>query len=395
MPSIGSVGNLDLVKKINMDHTIRAILKHRPISRAKIASLTGLNKMTVSSCVELFLRKGLIVELGKTGTSRGRPPTLIDINDSAGICIGIDVEINQFSVLVTNLTGKKLESVTYPLEDRNPQYFVERISGIIANLQERSDSPLGIAGVGIVIQGYYNLQTNVIEYSANLKEWTGFPLLGELSRIHPSLLFYINPAPHAGAMGEVHFGRAKAADHLVYVTSSWGLSVGVFDKGQIFAGSTGTAGRLGHSTIHMNGKKCSCGSRGCWEMYASIKALYEMLETLPQQTPFQEIVDNLMKGDPQIASAVHELGHYHGIGLANVINAYNPKIICIGGLLALLGPAFINSIWNSLKETIPERFLNNVEIYASELGELGVAYGAVSMVVSQLPHTLIGYSLQE
>ncbi len=391
-----SIGNLDLVKKINMEHTIKTILKYRPLSRAKIASITGLNKMTVSSCVDLYLQKGMVVELGKTRISRGRPPTLVDINETAGICVGVDVEINQFTVLTTYLSGKKIGNTTYPLKNKDPDYFVDVISGILEDLEKaHTHCRLGIVGVGIVIQGYYNLQTNEVGYSANLQEWNGYPLMEELSGRKPHLLFYVNPAPYAGAMGEVHFGRSKSVEHLVYVTSSWGLSVGVYNKGELFTGSTGTAGRLGHSTIHMNGKKCTCGNRGCWEMYASIKALYELLDTTPQKLPFADIVESVNRGDPKTTSAVHELGHYHGIGLANVINAYNPKTICIGGLLALLGPTLVNSIWNSLKETIPARFLEDLEIYCSDLGELGVAYGAVSMVISQLPNTIIHYSLLE
>lgn len=234
-----------------------------------------------------------------------------------------------------------------------------------------------------------------MDYSANLQEWIDFPLLSELTKQIPDIPIYINPAPYAGALGEVHFGRSKSVDHLVYVTSSWGLSVGVYNNGELFTGTTGTAGRLGHSTIHMNGKKCSCGSRGCWEMYASIKALYDLLESTPQQLSFTEIVDSLHAGDSKVTSAVHELGHYQGIGLANVINAYNPRVICIGGLLALLGPKLINSIWNTLNEMIPERFLRNVEIYCSDLGELGVAHGGVSMVIGQLSNTIIHYSLLE
>ncbi|OCT15574.1 hypothetical protein A8709_16005 [Paenibacillus pectinilyticus] len=394
MNSRGPIGNYDLVKKINMEHTISTILKYRPISRAKIAALTGLNKMTVSSCVDLFVQKGLVIELGTTGTSRGRPPTLVDLNENAGICVGIDIEVHQFTVLVTDILGKKLDSMIYPAESKDPQYFVSAISRILQDLEKaHSHRQLGIIGVGVVIPVYYNLQTNVVEYSANLKEWTDFPLLDSLTKHNPNLNIYLNPAPYAGAMGEVHFGRSRSVEHLVYVTSSWGLSVGVYDKGELFTGTAGTAGRLGHSTIHINGKKCSCGNRGCWEMYASIKALYDLLETTPQVLPFANLIDGLRNGDSRIISAVNELGHYQGIGIANVINAYNPRVICIGGLLALLGAPLINSIWKTLHEMIPARFLNNLEIYCSDLGELGVAHGGISMVVRQLPSAIIGYSL--
>jgi N-acetylglucosamine repressor len=396
MPSIRPIGNFDLVKKINMEHALSTILQYRPLSRAKIASLTGLNKMTVSSCVDLFVQKGFVVELGTTGTSRGRPPTLVDLNEKAGICVGVDIEINHFTILITDLLGKKLDSKVFPLQSKDPFFFVETISNVLRDIvKDHGNRQLGIVGVGIVIPGYYNIRTDVVDFSANLQEWNDFPLQAELTKRVPDTTFYINPAPYAGAMGEVHFGGAKSADHLVYVTSSWGLSAGVYSKGELFTGSTGTAGRLGHSTIHMNGKKCTCGSRGCWEMYASIKALYELLDTTPQALTFAEIVDGIKRGDSRMTSAVHELGHYQGIGLANVINAYNPKVICIGGLLALLGPTLINSIWNTLREMIPERFLLNLEIYCSDLGELGIAHGGVSMVLRHLSGMIIEHSLLE
>ncbi|WP_135556373.1 ROK family protein [Paenibacillus cymbidii] len=392
----GQIGNLDLVRKINLEITFKTILEHRPVSRATIASITGLNKMTVSSCVDLFLQKGIVIELGKTGTSRGRPPTLVDINASAGICVGVEVEVNQFTVLITNLAGTSLESTSYPLTSKEPQSFVDAISTILADIARTYQHyRLGIVGVGIVIPGYFNLRTKVVDYSANLQEWNRFPLQGELIKRNPGLSFSINPAPYAGAMGEIHFGRAKQTESLVYVASSWGLSVGVCHKGELFTGAAGIAGRLGHSTIHLNGKKCTCGSKGCWEMYASVKALYDLLGTTPEKLPFADIVAGMNNRDGKIAGAVHELGHYHGIGLANVVNAYNPKAICIGGHLALLGAPLLNSIWNTLKECIPDRFLDNLEIYCSELGELGVAYGAVSMVINHLTDTLVSYSLVE
>ncbi|MFD0678579.1 MULTISPECIES: ROK family protein [unclassified Paenibacillus] len=392
----GLIGNHDLVKKINMEHIINTILQYRPVSRAKIAALIGLNKMTVSSCIDLFLQKGIVVELGTTGTSRGRPPTLVDINELAGICVGIDIEVNQFTLLITDLLGKKLESMVFPMKSKDPMYFVDSVSSILADLKKtHSHRQLGVVGVGLVIQGYYNISTDVVDYSANLQEWNDFPLRNELVKRIPDLPIYINPAPYAGAIGEVHFGHSRSVDHLVYVTSSWGLSVGVYNKGELFTGTTGTAGRLGHSTIHMNGKKCSCGNRGCWEMYASVKALYELLDTTPQQLPFAEIVRSMDQGDSKITSAVHQLGHYQGIGLANVINAYNPRVICMGGLLALLGPTLINSIWNTLNEMIPRRFLQDVKIYCSDLGELGVAHGGASMVINHLANTIIRHSLEE
>lgn len=385
-----TIGNFDLVKKINLKLVLETILQHRPLSRAQIASITGLNKMTVSSCVDFFLEKNVINELGTMGTARGRPPILLDVNRDAGICVGVDVEVNQYTVLVADLTGNKLECTTYQQINKDPRVFISSMSEIIKDLKDRySDRSLGILGICMAMQGYYNKQSGVFGYSANLKSWIGFPIKTELQRIAPSIPCVIYAASNAGAMGEIVFGKAKDTENLVYVSGSWGLSVGIYNNGALFHGADGTAGRIGHSTIHMNGKRCSCGSRGCWEMYASVKAFYSLLNTTPEETQFQTIVDKMKENDPQVMSAIHELGHYYGIGLVNIINAYNPNTICIGGHLSFLGESFIRCIWNTLREMLPERFTQNVELYNSELGDLGVAYGAVSVILNNLSDIFI------
>ncbi len=392
----GTKGSLELLKRINLEYVLKTILEHRPISRAQISTLTGLNKMTVSSCVEYFLEKGVIQELGTASTSRGRPPTLTDIHSNAGIIIGIDIEITHYIVLISDLAGNKLEARSFPIVQKEPLPFIQELSGLILSIKDRyADRPLSIAGIGIAIQGYYHFQSDVVIYLANWKSWNEFHLKKALTERLPNTPIWINPSPYAGAMGEIHFGRRNMRQHLVYVGGSWGLSAGIYQNHQLLVGSQGTAGRLGHSTIHMNGKKCTCGNRGCWEAYGSIKALYEMLNTDPAQTPFAEISNRMKQNDATIMGAVHQLGHYHGIGLANVINAYNPDDICIGGYLALLGTPFLNAIWHTLQDAIPERFLRNLNIYCSDFGDLGVAYGAISMVMDQFPAIFIHHETEE
>ena len=129
-------GNNELIKKINLDKVLNTILLHQPLSRAQISVLTNINKVTVSSCVDFFIEKGLIVEIGVTeSTTRGRPPTLLRLNHEAGICIGIEVEYKELKILVLDLLGTPLEQRTVALEEKDPAYFISYLSSLVAEMK--------------------------------------------------------------------------------------------------------------------------------------------------------------------------------------------------------------------------------------------------------------------
>lgn len=383
MDYIDQNGNYDLMKRLNIQKVLKTILLNNPTSRAKIASLIGLNKVTVSSCVDYLLDKGIIYEIGTTETSRGRPPTLIDIDGGAGIIIGIETDIYFCRIIVTDLSGKMMDNFTISITDMKPTDFLEIIATTIKDSQHKyKQRKLGIVGIGLALSGHYNYQDGIIEFVANLQNWNGFPLRSEMDKLQLGIPYYIETVANAGAMGEIHFGKSNFSENLVYISGFWGLGVGVCSNGKIFPGYSGFAGRLGHSTIHMNGRKCSCGNKGCWEAYASFKALYQQLYPEKSITidSINDIFTRLKDNDPEIMSAVYELAHYFALGVVNVVNAYNPNAICLGGYLTVLGPSFINIVSNELNQMLPKHFLRNLKIYYSELGELAVTYGAVSMV---------------
>ncbi|WP_407272985.1 ROK family protein [Radiobacillus sp. PE A8.2] len=368
------------------------IIINQPISRAKIASLSGINKVTVSNCIDYFLEKGIIHEIGTSGVSRGRPAKLLSIKGDAGVIIGLDTDIYLCRVLVTDLSGKNLEQRTLPLNHNKPETFLSFIENTVKQLKIKySHYQLGVVGFGIALPGHYNILTGEIEYVGNFKYWDGYPIKAEIDKLNLDIPFFIDTIANAGARGEIHFGQSNVSKDLVFISSFWGLGVGVYTKGSIFSGNSGFAGRLGHSTIHINGRKCVCGNNGCWETYASTKALYEQL--YPNQPNSREIIqamiNNLDHNDPKMTQALHELSYYLVMGLVNIVNAYNPNEICIGGYLGLLLTNMRSTIKSNLYERIPQHFSRDLEVYCSSLGEFGASYGAVSIVKDHLSDIFI------
>jgi predicted NBD/HSP70 family sugar kinase len=391
-------GNFDLMKIVNLQNVLHAVLNHHPISRAKISSLLGINKVTVSQCIDLFLEKGIVCEIGTTGAARGRPATLVDINRSAGVLIGIDTELHESRILVTDLSGQELERETIPLLGPEPERFLEFLSSRLSVYKHKYEHlTLGIIGLGMALPGHYNFQTGIIEHIANLQTWNGFQIRNELSKLNLGFSVFLMNIANAGVLGEVRFGKANDPKNLVYINGTWGLGVGVCTDGNVLLGDSGFAGRLGHSIIHFNGKKCTCGKRGCWEAYASVRSLYgSLFPDKPYKEKYMnEILLNLEKNDPKTVNAIHDLGYYLGLGLINVINAYNPAEICLGGFLGQIGTPLINQIKVMFEEYLPKHFWKDLNIYCSELGNLSVAYGAVSVVRDNLLQILLDNNIRD
>lgn len=380
------------MKVVNLHKVLHTILLHYPISRAKISKILDINKVTVSQCIDYFLEKGIVCEIGTTGTSRGRPATLLDINRKSGVFVGINTELHESSILVTDLTGKELSREALPILGPDPMKFLNFFSSKVAELKQKyHDYSLGIIGIGMALPGHYNYKTGMIEHIANLQSWNGFPIRDEINKLNLGCKIYTMNLANAGAIGELKFGKASNSKDLVYINGTWGLGVGVITDGKILLGNTGFAGRLGHSLIHFNGKKCTCGKRGCWEAYASIRTLYGNLYPNQHydQGNLNTIFEKFNKNDAKVINAVHELGHYLSLGLINVINAYNPKDICIGGNLSLLGSPLINQLKITLEDYIQKHLYEGLNIYCSELASLSAAYGAISTVRDNLLEILM------
>ena len=216
-----------------------------------------------------------------------------------------------------------------------------------------------VESIGIGVPGAVNPKTGVIEYSANLffHNWEVVKMMEE--RLGKKVL--IENDANAAALGEYLAGSAKGAKNAVAITLGTGVGGGIIINGKIYSGSNYAGAELGHMVIVKDGKECACGRRGCWETYASAtglinltkqKILSEKLEysymlklcdgdinKVSGKTPFDAMSD----GDPTAKAVVEEYVGYLACGLVNIINIFQPDVLCVGGGISaqgenLLGP---------------------------------------------------------
>ncbi|OMD87158.1 ROK family protein [Paenibacillus odorifer] len=366
-------GDQALVKKINKSIVLHTIRRNSPLSRAKVSEMTGLNKATVSNLVAELCAQELVTEVGPGQSSGGRKPLMLHFNSMAGSVIGIELRVKQLTAVLCDLSGGILFESDFSLDNHALPYVLERMKKTISDLIDKApESPYGIVGIGVGVPGMVD-ENGVVLFAPNLG-WEMVDLRGILEAEFAVPVTIDNEA-NAGAQGELNFGAAKDVRHLLYISAGSGIGSGIIIGGELYKGARGYAGETGHMTIEAQGKPCSCGSRGCWELYASEKTYDHSEFSLPAHTT-QELVRYAAAGQEDALRHFSSIGEYLGIGVTNLINSFNPELIVIGGALSE-AEAWLGE---PLRRVVAERTLpyhkQQLEITFSKLGSRGTMIGA-------------------
>jgi glucokinase len=213
--------------------------------------------------------------------------------------------------------------------------------------------------VGLAMPGISDPEKGIVYSSPNLPDWHNVPVAAIFREEFKLPSFVINDA-NAAAFGELYYGAARGVGDFVYVTISTGIGGGIVAGGKLYTGSVGLAGELGHMTVLDDGPDCPCGSKGCWEMMASgtalgrearrrisdgeVSTILAMAGGDIERVTAVEVHRAYRQGDLLAIELVKRAAYYLGVGLANIVNIFNPEMVVVGGGLmafgeALLGPA--------------------------------------------------------
>lgn len=250
-----------------------------------------------------------------------------------------------------------------------PEAFVAEIASTIAEVLRDSgvaQSSGKLLGIGIGSPGPINLRTGVLGLLPNLPGWGGFALrdaLQDATQLPVTLECDANAA--AIAEWKLGAGKASALDSMAMLTLGTGVGSGLVLHGRVWHGMFGMGGEVGHASVNPDGPLCGCGSRGCLEMYTSANGLLRLAKAVAESgkgtpalehivsdaagfTPLQ--IANLAEttGDPGALLAFEQLGHYLGIGIANLINVLDLPMVVVGGGVAggwrLFAPAMFRAV---------------------------------------------------
>lgn len=250
-----------------------------------------------------------------------------------------------------------------------------------------------IDAMGIGSPGAIDSENGIVTYSNNI----GFYQvpLAKMMKERVGKDFYIGNDANAAAYGEYIAGAGRGTKNFVAVTLGTGVGGGIIINGEIYTGLGGVGGELGHTVIQMNGEVCSCGRNGCWEAYASANALIRQTKQAMKRYPESEMwnlcggnIDNvsgitafnaMRKGDYAGKTVVDNYIEYIAVGLSNMINIFQPEVICIGGGISREGDTLIVPLREIVAgENYGRNMKEKVVIKAADLGNdagiIGAAY---------------------
>ena len=225
------------------------------------------------------------------------------------------------------------------------------------------------------------ISDDVVRSSAILPGWVGVNAV-EVAQARFGCPVHIDNDANLGALAEHRVGVAQDETDVVFVKISSGVGAGLIVDGQIFRGSHGSAGEIGHLTLDEQGPLCRCGSRGCLEAYASTETAIAMMSAQLPNATIDDIFRAAREGNVAAMRLLEDAGLHVGWGLATVVNLLNPGIIVVGGDMARAGELLLDSARLGLRRhALADAATTPVVL--SELGERASMVGAVLLAAER------------
>jgi predicted NBD/HSP70 family sugar kinase len=358
---------LDVLRR----HSERTAASAARLTQADLARMTGLAPATVSNIVREFAAAGLVaVEPGS-----GRRGASVQLATRAGLVCGIDFGHSHVSVAIGDLTGYVLTESWQPLDQSHAHD--DGLADAAAML-DRELAGLGfdrsaVRTVGLGLPA--PVIDDVVRSATILPGWVGVNAR-QVAERHLARPVHIENDANLGALAEHRVGVARGHSNSIYLKLSSGVGSGIIIDNQLFRGSDGTAGEIGHLTVDEQGPVCRCGSRGCLEAYASAGTVLELMSPHMPGATVDAVVAAAQAGNASALRSLEDAGFHLGWGIGNLVNILNPSIIVVGGDLAragdlLLGPTRVGLRRHALDAVA------TTPVVASALGHRASLVGAV------------------
>ena len=347
------VASSETARDINRGVVLNLIRRRQPISRADLARVSGLQRSTVSLITEQLIDEKWVVNGPLGRLPRGRRPTFLRLNERRAIVVA-DLRPTHSTVAVADVNGKFLSQESIATLS-HPAKTAAKLAASIKH-QMQAHPELVFEGIGVSLPGRVEVGTGRITFAPNLK-WPEFDLKKPIEQA-TGMEVELENAANACVLAEVWFGSGEVSCDMVVVTVAEGIGTGLFVNHQLARGLNGLAGEFGHITLDPTGPLCSCGNRGCWEVFGSNRAAVRYYSESENVT-FQDLMTLAEAGDSMALQALDKMAHAIGRGMKLVVKGLAPEEIVVVGeftrLWARMGPIIEAEVKSSVLVGKPPR----------------------------------------
>jgi glucokinase len=267
------------------------------------------------------------------------------------------------------------------------------VSRLIENIKRQRKSAIqqgfDVVAVGVGAPGVIQVDKGIVVKSPNFPDWNNLPLKDQLEKTLGTPVFLENDA-NAAALGEQWRGAGRGIRSMILLTLGTGVGGGIILDNKIWHGADGMAGEIGHMTLIPDGRPCTCGNTGCLEMYSSARGIVQSFREalgkasggVPdqlEQVSSEQVYEAAGAGNEIAVRVMKDMGRMLGIGIASLINIFNPERIVVGGGVKDAWPLFIGATREEIMKRAFAVPAKRTEIVPSQLGDDAGMVGAAAV----------------
>jgi glucokinase-like ROK family protein len=370
------------------------------LSRVEIHRLTHLRLNTISSLVRELLIEGKLVEAGRSDNPSGRKQILLRLNQEHSFVVGVEFDDEWVIASTMDLSLKTKSTI------KEPTHLENGMEGLIRQLlfcTRRAIDQTGapnrpLIGIGIADPGLVNTQDGVVVTCSTIDFWKQVPLKGIFEKEF-EIPVLLESKTRARAIAERMLGAGEMIKDMVYIDYGTGIGAGIILDGKLLRGHRSALGEFGHTQTGENATACSCGSFGCLEAIAGAVALKSRIRKAISEGSTSQalalaggdadkisawtVLTAARLGDKTCNAIVEQAGDYLGMGLANVVNLFNPSLIVLDRRLEQAGQALLDQIVRVVKRQALSHSTEDLEIRFAKLGEEAGVLGVGLMLLER------------
>ena len=367
---------------------LRYVHIHGATSRAELASRLGLNRSTIGALTAELAAAGLVSERAPRETGRaGRPSLVVRPASSKVYAYALSIEVDQLRAARIGLGGRILDrrETARPRGMQVPD-AVPLLAGFVHEMRAAVPARARCIGTGLSVAGMVRREDGMVRLAPTIG-WVEEPVGAALSReLGDAGRLTVGNHADVSALVEHSRGAAAGCANVIFLHGDVGVGGGIIAAGKAISGHGGYSGEVGHMVVNPHGRRCSCGSRGCWETEIGEYALLSLAgrAELSGREAVLSVVADSNRGDRAARKAVREVGDWLGFGVGNLVNIFNPEAVIFGGTLRDVYLEAAAQVRSRLNEVALPACREHLRLRTPELGTDAALIGAAELAFESL-----------
>jgi predicted NBD/HSP70 family sugar kinase len=349
----------DDLRRHNRARLLRRLHEGGAASRSDLVAFSGLNRSTVGVLVSELAEVGLVTEVAGSAGQVGRPSLMVQPAADSAVVLAFDLRVERTVVALVGLGGNVLvrKEQRHKRTSYTPHAALRNVVTLTEQMLRQAPAQASWVGIGIGVPGIVDHADSRVRLAPNLG-WADVPF-GDMVRESLGAQYGFIPTvaisndADLGAVAEHVRGVGARNRNLIYVSGEVGIGGGIIIDGRPMAGAGGYGGEVGHMVVNPEGVTCRCGAQGCWETEIGRDAILAAAGLGGDQVEVADVIAAASSGNRKAQAAIDAAGEWLGIGLANLVNLFNPEVIVLGGHLRLMFPLVSGTVFRRIHYALP------------------------------------------